>query len=188
MAQAALQGGADVIQWRDKNGSDADFLKHARLLCNITHHFNKIFIVNDRVEMALLVQADGIHVGHEDLSVQEVRRLAGDSFLIGRSTHSVEEALQAEKDGADYIAVGPIFQTPTKPDYPVVGLELVRAIQPLIRIPWVAIGGIDLKTLPLVISAGAHRVAVVRAVAGDPFPETAARALSNQLNGLIASS
>lgn len=181
VARAAIQGGADCIQWRDKKASDSEFLACARDLRVLTREAGTIFVVNDRVAVAMLVEADGVHLGHEDLPVPEVRRLAGGSLAIGRSTHSLAQAKQAELDGADYIAVGPIFSTPTKPGYPAVGLELIRQVKTAIQIPWVAIGGIDQSTLPLVLSAGSKRVAVVRAVAGASNPEAAARQFKEQL-------
>ncbi len=182
VAEAAIRGGADVIQWRDKQASDLDFLAVAKALRELTRRLPAIFVVNDRVAAAMLAQAGGIHLGHEDLPVREVRSLVGRSMLIGRSTHSLKEAQEAEAAGADYIGVGPVFATPTKPDYPVVGLDLVRQVAPAIRIPWVAIGGIDLHSLPLVLSAGATRVAAVRAVAGASDVEGAARALKQQIS------
>ncbi len=155
----------------------------ARRLRDLTRRLKTIFVVNDRVAPGLLSQADAIHLGHEDLSIKEVRSLVGERMLIGRSTHSLSEAEAAVEDGADYIGVGPIFSTPTKPGYPAVGLELIRQVQSVIRIPWVAIGGIDLESLPLVLSAGATRVAVVRAVAGASDPREAARSLKRLLIG-----
>ena len=143
-----------------------------------------LFIVNDRVEAALLAKADGVHLGHEDISVKEARVLVKGSMLIGRSTHSLAEARQAQTAGADYIGVGPVFKTPTKPGYRVVGTELIRQVKSSIRIPWVVIGGIDLQTLPLVLSAGAVRVAVVRAVAGASDPESAACAIKYNILGI----
>ncbi len=178
VAEAAIRGGADAIQWRDKTSSDSQFLETARALRKVTERGRAIFIVNDRLEAGLLSGADGVHLGHEDLSIKEARALAGDGLLIGRSTHSLAEALEAEQAGADYIGVGPVFATPTKPDYPAVGIELIRQVADSpIRIPWVAIGGIDHQTLALVLSAGATRVAVVRAVAGASDPQQSARSL-----------
>lgn len=181
VAAAAARGGADVIQWRDKQGPDGEFLETARRLREETRHQGILFIVNDRVAAALHSKADGVHVGHEDLSVPEVRIMVGDSMLIGRSTHSLEEALEAERQGADYIGVGPVFATPTKPGAPAVGLELVRQVRGKVRIPWVAIGGIDLENAGLVSSAGAACLAVVRAVAAASDPEAAARSLKGKL-------
>ena len=185
VAEAAIRGGADWIQWRDKRTGDGEFLGVARQLRDLTRRLKTVFVVNDRVAAALLSQADGIHLGHEDLPVKEVRSLVGRGMLIGRSTHSLAEAQEAQKDGADYIGVGPVFQTPTKPDVPAVGLKLVAQVRQAIRIPWTAIGGIDLATLPLVLSAGARCVAVVRAVAGASDPEKAARSLKQLMRSTV---
>lgn len=182
VAESAIRGGAEVIQWRDKRAGDQEFLEVARRLRDLTRRLKAAFVVNDRVAAALFSQADGIHLGHQDLPVKEVRSLVGRGMLIGRSTHSLAEAKEAQAAGADYIGVGPVFPTPTKPDYPAVGLELIGQVRQAVRIPSVAIGGIDLETLPLVLSAGARCVAVVRAVAGAPNPEKAARSL-RQLMG-----
>ena len=181
VAEAALRGGADVIQWRDKQAPDRESLSVARALRDLTGRYRRLLIVNDRVDVALLAEADGVHLGHQDLPVAEARRLVGDSMLIGRSTHSLPEALEAQSQGADYVGVGPVFQTPTKPDAPAVGLGLVRQVALAIRIPWVAIGGIDQRTLALVLSSGAPRIAVVRAVSGAADPEQAARDLKSRL-------
>lgn len=181
VAAAAVRGGAEVIQWRDKRGPDWEFLETARRLREQTRKQGALFIVNDRVAVALRAQADGVHVGHEDLPVPDVRALVGDSMLVGRSTHSLEEALEAQRQGADYIGVGPVFATPTKPETQAVGLELVRQVKQRVQIPWVAIGGIDLENAALVSSAGAARVAVVRAVAASSDPEAAARSLKGKL-------
>lgn len=182
VAAAAVRGGADVVQWRDKESPDGPYLEVARRLKALLAGERALFVVNDRVDVALRVGADGVHVGHEDLPVPEVRELVGGSMLIGRSTHSLEEALEAERAGADYIGVGPVFSTPTKPGYKAVGLELVRQVKAKIGIPWVAIGGIDLENIGLLSSAGAARVAVVRAVAAASDPEAAARSLKGKLS------
>lgn len=182
VAEQAVRGGADVIQWRDKTAPAGEFLKVARSIRKVTRRLGVLFVVNDRLAAALRVEADGVHVGHEDFPVREVRALAGRRLLIGRSTHSLREAHQAEADGADYLGVGPVFSTPTKPDYRARGLPLIRRVAPMIRIPWFAIGGIDLGNLALVLSAGAARVAVVRAVAAASDPEAAARAFKGFLH------
>ena len=181
VAEAAIQGGADLLQWRDKSSPDREFLKVARALRHLTRKLRTLFLVNDRVAIAMLVHADGVHLGHQDFSVREVRSLVGRKLLIGRSTHSIQEAIEQEMEGADYLGVGPVFSTPTKPDYRSVGIELLEKISQRIRIPWFAIGGIDLKTLPLVLSAGAFRVAVVRAVGGMLDPKDAARSMKRLL-------
>ena len=181
VAEAAVRGGADVIQWRDKAAPDGEFLAVARAMGKIVRK-RALFVVNDRVAVALRVGADGVHVGHEDLPVSDLRALVGRRLLIGRSTHSLKEARQAVADGADYIGVGPVFATPTKPGYRAIGLKRVRGVAPAIRIPWFAIGGIDLRNLPLVLSAGAARVAVVRAVVAASDPEAAARVFKGLLH------
>ena len=182
VAEAAIRGGADCIQWRDKASGERDFLQTARALREIARRFGRLFIVNDRLQAARKVGADGVHLGHEDLSVREARALVGNSLLIGRSTHSLEEAQQAQADGADYLGVGPVFSTPTKPDYRPVGLNLLGQVAPVVKIPWFAIGGIDLENLGLVLSAGATRVAVVRAVAAASVPEAAAHSFKGHLS------
>ncbi len=181
VAEAALRGGADVVQWRDKESTDREFLTVAWGLRRLTRRFQVPFVVNDRVAVALLVQADAVHLGHQDLSMEEARSLVGKRIRIGRSTHSLAEAVGAQAAGADYLGVGPVFATPTKPDYPAVGTRLLGQVQSRIRIPWFAIGGVDLKNLPEVLSAGASRVAVVRAVCGQGDPEGAARWLKDAL-------
>lgn len=182
VAVSALRGGADAVQWRDKAASDKLFYETALRLREATRPFGKPFIVNDRVAVALAVGADGVHLGHEDLPIDAARGIVGDRLLIGRSTHSLEEACAAEAAGADYLGVGPVFPTPTKPDYPQVGLELIAQAAARIRIPWVAIGGIDLENLPLILSAGATRVAVVRAIAAVSHPEAAARSFQERMS------
>ncbi len=183
VTQAAIRGGADCVQWRDKTASDRSFFEAARRLRETIRGLNALFIVNDRLHIALAAGADGVHLGHEDLPVRQARAVAGRRLLIGRSTHSLQEALAAQASGADYIGVGPVFSTPTKPDYPTVGLDLIRQVKESLRIPWFAIGGIDLSSLPLVLSAGANRAAVVRAVTGASDPEAAARALKAAMAG-----
>lgn len=181
VAEAAIRGGADLIQWRDKASSDQEFLKTAQALRDLTKRLQVIFVVNDRVDVASLVGADGVHLGHEDLPIERVRAWVGSSMLIGRSTHSLEEAKMAESSGADYIGVGPVYSTPTKPDYKAVGLKLVESVGAVIRIPWFAIGGIDFEKISEVLSAGATRVALVRALAGADDPCAAACALKAQM-------
>lgn len=182
VAEAALRGGADCIQWRDKAGCDRDFLSAACALRRLTRRFRRLLVVNDRIAVALLCGADAVHLGQEDLPLKRARAWVGRKLLIGRSTHSLAQARQAQREGADYVGVGPVFSTPTKPDYRPAGLSLLGQVQKALRIPWVAIGGIDLKTLPAVLSAGASRVAVVRAVCQAPDPQRAARAFQKALD------
>lgn len=181
VAADAVAGGADVIQWRAKTWIMRQRWEIAERLAQVLRPTEALFIVNDHLELALAAGADGVHLGQEDLPVAVARRLAGPSFLVGVSTHSMEQALAAQATGADYLGVGPVFATPTKPDSRPVGLELVRAAARQIQVPWVAIGGIDQSNLALVLSSGATRVAVVRAVAAAPDVRRAAQTLNAML-------
>jgi len=138
-----------------------------------------VFIVNDHLDLAIEAGADGVHLGQDDISVEAARAAWGG--LIGRSTHSLDQALEAQRQGVDYIGVGPVYATPTKPGRPAVGLELLQAVASAISIPWFAIGGIDSSNLEDVLAAGASRVAVVRAVCEAPEPAAASRALLARL-------
>ncbi len=177
----ACAGGADVVQLRDKDLSARELFQLAKELQAICDQTGTFFILNDRVDVAKAAGLDGVHLGQNDLSARETRKILGHNKLIGVSTHSTAQALQAAGDGADYIACGPVFATPTKPDYRPVGLELVKEYKKLVRIPFVAIGGIDDTNVDQVIAAGADRVAVVRAVAAAADPEAAARSLKDKI-------
>lgn len=178
----ACAGGADIVQLRDKKLSTRDLLRLAKELQAVCDRTGALFVLNDRVDVALAADVDGVHVGQEDLPVRHARALLGHRKLIGCSTHSPAQALAAAGDGADYISCGPIFATPTKPDYAPVGLELIKEYKRLVRIPFVAIGGIDLGNVDRAIAAGADRVAVVRAVGEATDPAAAARALKDKIS------
>ena len=179
---AAIRGGADVIQFRDKQGSDEAIARTVRSLLSITREAKVPLILNDRVEVACRVGVEGIHVGQEDWPVARIRRLAGKGMLIGKSTHSLAQAIAAEEEGANYIGFGPLFQTPTKPDYGSIGPGLIRPASQQVSIPMVCIGGIDTRTLSEVLQAGARCIAVVRAVCAAEDPESAARSLKFQMS------
>lgn len=174
---AAVQGGADVIQLRDKTLSDPELTKLAESLLEITRPQGVPLIINDRLSVAKASGADGLHLGQGDGSLSEARLCLGDGAILGRSTHSPEQAMAAQKEGADYIGVGPVFKTPTKADYDPVGLELVSFASKNISMPFVAIGGIDEKNARLVRAAGARAIAVVRAVMTSLDPRRAAQTL-----------
>jgi thiamine-phosphate pyrophosphorylase len=179
MVSAACAGGADVVQLRDKTLSSRELFRLAKDLQEICDKTGTLFILNDRVDVALAADVDGVHVGQEDLPVRVVREMMGHKKLIGCSTHSTAQALAAVGDGADYISCGPLFATPTKPDYLPVGLALVKEYRQLIRVPFVAIGGIDATNVAQAIAAGADRVAVVRAISGAADVEKAARSMKD---------
>ena len=166
-AKAAIAGGAKIIQLRDKTASKKQILKWAKQIRKLTKKAGVTFILNDYPDIAREVDADGIHLGQGDLkvsSIKAVRKKLGLGKIIGVSTHSFAQAVHAERAGADYIAVGPIFKTPTKPDVAAVGLKLLSRVLSRIKVPVVAIGGINSSTIYSVKKAGCLRVAVIRAV------------------------
>ena len=177
LAGPLLEGGADLIQLRDKEASDEDLVSAGAALGAVCHRHDALFVMNDRPDLALECGADGVHVGQDDEPVESVRELAGDRLVVGQSTHTRAQVDAAEHADVDYFAVGPVHETPTKPGRPAVGLALVRYAAERARKPWFAIGGIDTGNAHHVIEAGAERIVVVRALteAGDPL--TAARAL-----------
>lgn len=167
----ALAGGVDIVQARSPDPSPAQLVA-LRERCRAA---GALFIVNDDPALAAAVDADGVHVGQSDIAVQRAREIVGAERLIGLSTHS-EAQIEAAR-GADYIGVGPVWATPTKPTYEPVGLELVRYAAEHARVPFFAIGGIDPSNAPAVFAAGAHGVSVVRAIGAASDPRAAARAL-----------
>ncbi|HXA53730.1 MAG TPA: thiamine phosphate synthase [Solirubrobacteraceae bacterium] len=179
--RAAIAGGVDVVQLRDKRLGDDELIAVARAARALCAQLGALFIVNDRPEVALAAGADGVHVGQDDTPVAEVRRLVGPEMLIGLSTHTPAAVDAAGPELVAYIGVGPVHATPTKPGRHAVGLELVAYAAAHARVPFFAIGGIDERTLPAVVGAGARRVAAVRAIADAPDPERAARTLRAQL-------
>ncbi len=185
MVKAACEGGADVLQFRDKLITGRERYSVAARLRKICAQAGVLFIVNDALEVALTVAADGVHLGQDDLPVEEAKKLMHPmgikNFIVGCSTHSLEQAIEAERQGADYIGIGPVFATPTKPTYNPVGLELVRTVTNRVKVPHVAIGGIDAENVGLVLSAGAECVAVVRAVCGQDDIASAARVMKQAI-------
>jgi len=177
LASSLIAAGVDIIQLRDKQLGDRELLERARSLRKLTAESQTLMVVNDRPDLAALAEADGVHVGQEELSVKDARTIVGTDMLIGVSTHNIEQARQAVLDGADYIGVGPTFPSGTKEfsDYP--GVELLRAVSAEIRLPAFAIGGIDPGNVQQVAAAGCTRIAVSRAVAAASDPAAAVRAL-----------
>jgi len=163
----ALEGGADIIQMRDKKSSKKVILEKAKMLRELTRKYDVPFIVNDHIDVALAVDADGVHLGQDDLPLVEARKIVGDK-IIGISTHSIEQAREAEKNGADYIGVGPIFPTKTKEDVvPPVTTSYLKEVVREISIPFVPIGGIKLHNIDEVLDAGGTCVCVISAVVGS---------------------
>ena len=174
---AALRGGVDLVQLRMKSESDAAILAVAVELAGVCAARGALFIVNDRPDLAAAAGADGVHLGQEDVPVATARVLLGRDRLVGRSTHSPEQIEAANELDVDYIGVGPVHATPTKPGRGAVGLELVRYAAARARMPFFAIGGIETGNVGAVAAAGARRVAVVRALTQAAEPELAARRL-----------
>ena len=181
VARQAIRGGADVLQLRHKDATARELIREAEALLAVTRPQRIPLIINDRVDVALATGADGVHLGQDDLPVAAARKLLGQDRLIGKSTHSLAQAREATAELLDYVAFGPLYATPTKPDYPHVGLELIRQVRSAVRQPLVTIGGIDATTLPQVLAAGAGCVAVVRAVCAAADPEAAARGLQQAI-------
>ena len=179
MAEAALAGGAAVLQLRDKTSDKGDLLPVARRLRTLCDEHGALFIVNDAADVALLGDAHGLHVGQRDLPVAEVRRVLGPQQLLGRSNNTVEEAMESQANGADYVAVGAVYETTTmgKSSRPAVGVEMVGKIKQLVSPPLVAIGGINAGNVAEVVRAGADCVCVVSAVTFADDPEAATREL-----------
>jgi thiamine-phosphate pyrophosphorylase len=173
--EAALRGGVDVVQLRDKDLSDDELVRAAEPFRRACAAHEALFVLNDRPELVAATGADGVHVGQSDASVADARAAIGDDRIVGLSVE-VEAQLDAI-EGADYLGVGTVFATPTKTNSVAGGLELVRAAAARVTIPWFAIGGVDLGNVAEVVAAGAPGVAVVRAIRDADDPEAAARAL-----------
>jgi thiamine-phosphate pyrophosphorylase len=171
VVEAAVSGGVDIVQVREKELPDAELLDVLQQLRALTRRLEVPLVVNDRPDLAVLAEADFVHVGQDDLPVDAARRFG---LQVGQSTHAPSEL---DGTGADYAGVGPVYETPTKEGRPAVGLEYVRYAAAHARVPWFAIGGIDETNVSDVVAAGAERIAVVRAIADAPDPERAAASL-----------
>lgn len=159
-----LEGGVDVVQVRAKDWEMDEVAALAKAVLGVTRPAGVPLVINDHSAVAASVGAEGVHVGQEDGSVSEARRVAGATCWVGKSTHSLEQAIAAQEEGADYIGVGPIFATPTKPDYKPVGLELVRSVASRVTVPFFCIGGIKSGNAAEVLRAGAQRIVVVSGI------------------------
>ncbi len=190
-ADAALAGGVDIIQLRDKGSAGErsfgplealDELAALEILADAARRHGALFAVNDRADIARAASADVLHLGQRDLPPATARDIVGPTAIIGRSAHDIDQVTGAIRDDVDYFCVGPCWPTPTKPGRPAPGLSLVRATAELAGTkPWFAIGGIDAQRLPEVLDAGARRVVVVRAITAAQDPQAAAFELSSAL-------
>jgi thiamine-phosphate pyrophosphorylase len=175
---AALRGGVDIVQLRDKALDDEGILAAARTFRAAADAAGALFVLNDRPDLVAACEADGVHVGQEDATPAAARAAVGAHRIVGRSTHAPDQLAAAEADPeVDYVVCGPVHATPTKPGRPATGAEYVRHAAAVASKPWFAIGGIDTATIGAVVEAGARRVVVVRALTQADDPEAAARAL-----------
>ena len=181
MLQQLLNGKVDIIQLRGKGRSVSELTTVANKLLPRTTAANVPLIINDHAEIAQNVLLQGVHVGQEDESIATVRSRVNRAIIVGKSTHSIEQAVAAEKEGADYIGFGPIFATPTKPDYRPIGLEDICEVHRRVSLPIFCIGGIKLENLPEVIAAGAKHVAIVSGLLRGANPAEYARQVRHAL-------
>jgi thiamine-phosphate pyrophosphorylase len=181
--RSALRGGVDIVQLRMKHAPEASMVQVARRFAAVCSELGALFIVNDRPSVALAAGADGVHIGQDDVPLAQARRVVGEERLVGLSTHTPDQVNAAMTAGVDYIGVGPVHATPTKPGRPAVGLERVRYAAQHATLPFFAIGGVSAETLEAVRDAGASRIAVVRALTRAEDVEAAARQLRSALAG-----
>jgi thiamine-phosphate pyrophosphorylase len=180
IARRAIAGGADVIQLRDKRMSGEELIECAVEIRALTKKAGVLFIVNDRLEIAIASKADGVHLGQDDLPARLARPLAPQGFIIGVSAGTLDEAVQAERDGADYIGLGPVCRTGSKNDAgPVCGFDLITRVKNTVKVPVIAIGGISQDNAKEAIAAGADGLAVISAVVSQPDVTAAARRLKD---------
>ncbi|MDE5413964.1 thiamine phosphate synthase [Alkalihalobacterium chitinilyticum] len=181
--EQAILGGSDIIQLRDKTNSKKVVFEKAKQLRELTKKYGVTFIVNDHIDVALAVDADGIHIGQDDLPIEEARKIVGENKIIGLSTHAIEEAREAERAGADYIGVGPIFHTKSKVDVvDPVTTDYIRQVVQEITIPFVAIGGIKLHNVDQVLEAGAARICAISEIVGAEDVQSVCQQFIEKIN------
>ncbi len=174
--EAILAAACDIVQLREKDVEARDLLRWGETFREAASRHGALFVVNDRPDVALALQADGVHLGQNDLPAEVARRILGPDAIIGLSCHTPEQQDAAPAE-ADYVTAGPVHATPTKPGRPGTGLGLVRRASATVKRPWFAIGGINAETLPAVVEAGATRIVVVRAVTDAPDPAAVVKRL-----------
>ena len=179
---AVLGAGIDLLQLREKELEAATILERAAIFREACDRHGVPFIVNDRADLAVAAGADGVHLGQDDLPIDAARRIIGRSMIVGRSTHDPEQVRRAAQEDVDYIAVGPVHETPTKPGRPAAGIDLLPVAAETLTKPWFAIGGIDASNLPAVRAAGATRIVVVRAITSAQDPAAAVKELRTALD------
>ena len=180
VVESALKGGIAIVQYREKAAADDERLAMAKQLRSLCHRYGALFIVNDRIDIAVAADADGVHLGQHDLPMEIARRLLGPDKIVGRSTTNPSELQRALAEKADYIGVGPVHETPTKPGKAAAGNEYVRYAAEHATMPWFTIGGLNADNLEPTLAAGATRIAVVRALMQADDPAEVARSLVRQ--------
>lgn len=181
--KAAVKGGVKIVQYREKEASAQKMINEAREIKELCKKNNVLFLVNDRLDIALAVDADGVHLGHEDAPYQYSRRLLGKNKIIGLSAHSFKDALKNQKLGADYTGIGPIYCTTTKKDAKApIGLEPIKQLKARLKIPFVAIGGINEANIDDVLEAGAKNIAMISGIVAKEDVEKAVRNLVGKIN------
>ena len=184
ITEAMIEGGVDLVQLRGKQRSIDELVDLAAQLHKVTSRFSTPLIVNDHAEIAAKVPVEGVHVGQDDDSIDVARKKTGRNLFIGKSTHNFEQAVAAQHEGADYIGFGPIFATPTKPDYQPIGLKQIESVHRAVALPIFCIGGIKIDNLEQVIAAGALRVAIVSGLLKAPDIAEYARAAQRLLSSI----
>jgi len=187
LARMAIKGGADTIQFRQKVGATQEMIEIVRQLKQLCMDSGVTLVVNDRIDVAIAAEADGVHLGQEDFPIPLARKLLGESRIIGGSAATLEEAQKCLAEGADYIGFGPVYPTKSKEDAdPVTGINLLKQAVATISLPIIAIGGISVENMPEVIRAGAQGIAVISAVCCQEDPEQSTRALRQALQTEIS--
>lgn len=181
VTRQVIRGGARMVQLRDKLSSKGELLPIAHQLKTLCAEHNVLFIVNDYLDLALATDADGLHLGQTDLPIEVARKLLTIDKILGCSTTTLDQAIAAEADGADYVAVGSMYPTPSKGTAVIVGLEQLRQVRQAVKLPLVAIGGITKDNAAEVVAAGADSVAVISAILGTDSPETSAREIADRI-------
>jgi len=183
ITRLAIAGGADTIQYREKSGSTREMIEIARNMKRLCLEAGVTFIVNDRLDVAIAAEADGVHLGQDDFPIPMARQILGEGRIIGGSAATLDEARKCLSEGADYVGFGPVYPTSSKDDAgPVSGIDILKQVIEIIPLPIIAIGGVGAENIPDVMRAGAHGIAVISAVCCQDDPEEATRILYQALN------
>jgi thiamine-phosphate pyrophosphorylase len=183
ITRLAIAGGTDTIQYRQKSGSTREMIEVARNMKRLCSEAGVTFIVNDRLDVAIAAEADGVHLGQDDFPIPIAREFLGEGRIIGGSAATLDEARKCLSEGADYVGFGPVYPTSSKDDAgPVSGIDILKQVADIIPLPIIAIGGVGAENVPEVMRTGAHGIAVISAVCCQDDPEEATRALYRALN------